>query len=181
MTDRKPEIEMVSRVTIEHGLSFAQGWYEGDGDISDACDETGIMTFPEWETELKEVHFRYHDLTDEICANVFGLVKRQIAEAFVRAANEVLDREKAMMNRPVAGVPIAAFTEAMTNEVLAINGLHVLTFKPSGSWTAITLMNGDTVTVAERFDDVLAALSAVRHLSDDSSAETSATQPTQRK
>jgi len=163
MTDRKPEIEMVSRVTIEHGLAFAQGWYDGDGDMSDACASTDIMTFPEGEIEAREL--RFHDLTDEICANVFELTKRQIAEAFVRAANEVLDREKAM-NGPFAGVPIAAFTEAMTNELLAINGLHVLTFKPSGNWTVITLRNGDTVTVTARFDDVLAALSAVRDSSD---------------
>ena len=89
---RVPKIEMVDEVTIEHGLAFAQGWHEGD--MSDACDETSIMTFPEWETELEEVHLRYHDLTDEICANAFGLLKRQIAEAFVRAANEVLTRER---------------------------------------------------------------------------------------
>jgi hypothetical protein len=89
---RVPKIETVDRVTIEHGLAFAQGWYEGDGDMSDACASTDIMTFPEGEIEARELHF--HDLTDEICANVIAQTKRQIAEAFVRAANEVLARER---------------------------------------------------------------------------------------
>jgi len=86
------KIETVGEVTIEHGLAFAQGWYDGEGDMSDACASTDIMTFPEGEIEAREL--RFHDLTDEICANVFGLMKRQIAEAFVRAANEVLTRER---------------------------------------------------------------------------------------
>jgi hypothetical protein len=90
---RVPKIETVDRVTIEHGLAFAQGWYDGD-DMSDACDDTGIMTWPDGGVEMKETQLHCHDLADEICANVFELMKRQIAEAFVRAANEVLARER---------------------------------------------------------------------------------------
>lgn len=86
------KIEVVDRVTIEHGLAFAQGWYNGD--MTDACDDTEIMTWPGGDLEQTEAELRFHDLTDEICANVFALTKRQIAEAFVRAANEVLDRER---------------------------------------------------------------------------------------
>ena len=92
MSDLVPKIEVVEQVTIEHGLTFAQGWYKGD--ISDACDSTKIMTWPDGGMELMELHMRFHEITDEICANVFGLVKQQIAEAFVRAANEVLARER---------------------------------------------------------------------------------------
>lgn len=93
-TKREPEIEMVRQVTIEHGLAFAQSWYDGEGDIVDACTHTEIMTWPGGSEDQKEAHARFLDIEDEICANVFGLVKRQIAEAFVRAANEVLDRER---------------------------------------------------------------------------------------
>ena len=82
---------MVGHVTIEHGLAFAQGWYEGD--MSDACDSTGIMKWPDGGMELRELHMHFHDLTDEICANVFDLVKQQIAEAFVSVANGILRRE----------------------------------------------------------------------------------------
>jgi transcriptional regulator with XRE-family HTH domain len=87
-----PKIETVELVTIEHGLAFAEGWYNGD--ISDACDDTEIMTWPDDDAGMDqtEAQSRFHDLSDEICANVFALVKRQIAEAFVRAANQVLRR-----------------------------------------------------------------------------------------
>jgi hypothetical protein len=83
---------MVEQVTINHGNVFAQGWYEGE--ISDACDKTTIMTWPDGGMELRELHGHFHAITDEICANVFALTKRQIAEAFVRAANKVLTRER---------------------------------------------------------------------------------------
>ena len=90
--ERKPEIRMVDLVTIEHGLTFARGWYEGD--MADACDDTGIMTWPGGGLENTEAHIRFHNITEEICASVFALVRRPIAEAFVRAANEVLARER---------------------------------------------------------------------------------------
>lgn len=90
----EPKIEMVRQVTIEHGLTFAQSWYEGEGDIVDACTDTGVMTWPGGGEEQKAAHFRFLDLEEEICANVFAVTKRQIAEAFVRAANVVLDRER---------------------------------------------------------------------------------------
>jgi uncharacterized protein YlzI (FlbEa/FlbD family) len=57
-------------------------------------------------------------------------------------------------------VPIVVFTDADSRELRGINGLHVLTFKPSAMWTVITLVNGDTVTVTEHFDDVVRSLLA---------------------
>jgi hypothetical protein len=89
---REAGIEMVEQVTIEHGLAFAEGWYEGN--ISEACDATEIMTWPGGGTESRELHARFNDLTDEICANVFALTKQVIAAAFVNAANDVLTRER---------------------------------------------------------------------------------------
>ena len=54
------------------------------------------MTWPDDDagTDQKDAQGRFHDLTDEICANVFALTKWQIADAFVRVANEVLTRER---------------------------------------------------------------------------------------
>jgi len=60
-------------------------------------------------------------------------------------------------------VPIVVFTDADSREPRGINGLHVLTFKPSAMWTVITLVNGDTLVVTEHFDDVVRSLLAHQH------------------
>jgi hypothetical protein len=77
-------------VTAVHGERFAEEWYRGQ--IEDACDAAGIMQWPEDGT--REEQDRHHDLTDEICMQVFREVRTTIAEAFVRVATDVLARKR---------------------------------------------------------------------------------------
>jgi hypothetical protein len=88
-----PRIETVTIVTPEHGQAFAQGWYDSDGMMT-ACYDTGIMTWPDGTLEDHAALDHFHDLEDEILHEVFESTKQAIAEAFVKAANAVLDRER---------------------------------------------------------------------------------------
>jgi hypothetical protein len=61
-------------------------------------------------------------------------------------------------------VPIIVFTDKQGRGSRCINGLHVQTFIPDPFWngdaprgTLITFAGGDTVTVAEEFEDVMNA------------------------
>jgi len=82
--------DAVTLVTAAHGDRFAEEWYRGE--ITDACDLTGIVRWPEDGPD--EAEDRFHDVTDEICLRVFESVRTVIAEAFVRVATDVLTRER---------------------------------------------------------------------------------------
>jgi hypothetical protein len=47
-----------------------------------------------WPDDDEDAQAHYLDLEDEILYEVFEATKQQIAEAFVRVANVVLDRER---------------------------------------------------------------------------------------
>lgn len=73
------------------------------------------------------------------------------------------------MNSRHAEVPMIVFTDVETREARCINGLHVQTFVPNPFWngrlprgTLITFASGDTVTVAEDFDDVVTTFMGYR-------------------
>ena len=73
------------------------------------------------------------------------------------------------MNSRNARLPIIVLTDTETSESRCVNGLHVQTFVPNPFWngesprgTLITFVSGDTVTVAEDFDDVVDTLMAYR-------------------
>jgi hypothetical protein len=91
--DRAPKLNVVDVVTREHGEAFAKGWYDSDGMMT-ACYDTGIMTWPDGTLEDHAAQDHFHDLEDEILRLVFEDTKQAIAEAFVKAANAVLDRER---------------------------------------------------------------------------------------
>jgi hypothetical protein len=84
-----PKVETVSAVTMEHGRDFAEGWFEGN--IEDAFERAGIMTWPEWDLDLQA---SFQDLEDDICQRVYDALKEQIAETFVRVANAAIDAER---------------------------------------------------------------------------------------
>jgi hypothetical protein len=88
-----PKVETVTIVTTEHGEAFAKDWYECDG-MTQACHDTGIMTWPDGTLEDHEAQSHFEDLEDEILRLVFEATKPQIVEAFVAAANAVLNRER---------------------------------------------------------------------------------------
>jgi hypothetical protein len=86
----QPSIETVPAVTMEHGKKFAYAWFQGN--ILDALDETGILTWPLDGPD--DAQARCLDIADEITRMVFDDVRREIAEAFVRVANAVIYRER---------------------------------------------------------------------------------------
>jgi hypothetical protein len=87
-----PRIETVPAVTMEHGETFAYAWFQGN--ISDAVDDTEVLTWPGGGLEYGDAHSRYHNLSDEIATMVFAETRQEIAEAFVRIANAVIHRER---------------------------------------------------------------------------------------
>jgi len=86
--------EGVAVVARWQGELFAEEWFRGN--IDDACDHAGIIRWPDEMSLLypDEELNRCHDLTEEITSRVFYDVKDTIAEAFVRVANDVLNRER---------------------------------------------------------------------------------------
>jgi len=79
---------------MEHGREFAEGWLRQS--IDDACDDTGILTWPgdEEDDPSDDATERFHELTKDICQRVFDALKEQIAETFVRVANAVIEQER---------------------------------------------------------------------------------------
>lgn len=98
-----PPLKMAPRVTREHGEIFAAEWYEiavGGGDIWDAFESTGLMEWPEDDPNRPLGDFfdprdeRYQQIEDEILQRTFEAVRTAVAEAFTKAAKEVLARER---------------------------------------------------------------------------------------
>lgn len=91
---RAPKIESVATVTALHGDAFAEelsqrAW--DTGVVWEACDEAGVIIWPEDDTYAQE---RYQVLQDDICERAMQTAKPAISKAFVTAAKEVLDRER---------------------------------------------------------------------------------------
>ena len=88
-----PQLHMVKVVTRKHGEKFAAEWYEGSmasDAMTTAFVETGVVKWPD--TRLAQM--RFHDIEDEITVRVFDELREAVAEAFVRIAGEVLERER---------------------------------------------------------------------------------------
>jgi hypothetical protein len=92
---KAPRITMVDIVTREHGDVFAEEFLATAlkvGANTDAFAAAGVMTFPG--DNRPEAQARHHEIADEIAEVACALTKRALAEAFVIAANVVLDRER---------------------------------------------------------------------------------------
>jgi len=87
-------LRMVKAVTPEQGEAFVKGYldraFEGL-EMIEAFGETGILT---WPIDDAAGQHRYQAIEDEILERTFEAVRSALAEAFVRVANEVLDRER---------------------------------------------------------------------------------------
>ncbi|MGH9423929.1 MAG: hypothetical protein ACRD3J_28390 [Thermoanaerobaculia bacterium] len=115
-----PKIETVDAVTIEHGRTFADGWYaagSADGRIAgimDACDVTEVLKWPQGETIDEELALdaregatdRFFELTHDICSRVFVACREQIAAAFTRAANLVIYAERQRESESLVPAPL---------------------------------------------------------------------------
>jgi hypothetical protein len=92
---KAPRIKMVDTVTRKHGDIFAEEFFATALEVganTDAFAATGVMAFPS--DNRPEAQARHHEIADEIAAVACALTKRALAEAFVIAANAVLDRER---------------------------------------------------------------------------------------
>jgi len=90
------KVETVNAVTMEHGRGFAEGWFEGN--MIEAFEAAGIMTWPEWDLDLQA---SFQDLEDDICQRVYDASKEHIAETFVRIANAVIEEERLRPEEPM--------------------------------------------------------------------------------
>jgi hypothetical protein len=87
------EILSVAIVTPEHGEIFAREWCRislGVLDLLDAFYATNVMTWPDDPAAQEQ----FEDIEDEIVERVLDAVRPALAEAFVKAANEILTRER---------------------------------------------------------------------------------------
>jgi hypothetical protein len=88
-------LAMVPRVTRQHGEKFAEECTkltDEDVTVSDVFGETEIIEWPDDDAALQE---RFQELRREIVREAFAAVRPALAEAFVRVANEVIERERA--------------------------------------------------------------------------------------
>ncbi len=89
-----PKVETAPIVTEEHGAKFVRRMHEdaiSGGLYSDAVAVTRILKWPDDDEDAQE---RIHDMSDEIRDRVHEETKSVIADAFVRVANEVIERER---------------------------------------------------------------------------------------
>lgn len=99
---RVPPLIIARRVTRKHGEAFAQKWREmqsgeiaseafGKSDLIEWPDDNLLDPLDDFSDPRQE---RFHDITDEIAERTFDAVRPAVADAFVRIAREVLDRER---------------------------------------------------------------------------------------
>jgi hypothetical protein len=102
-----PRLKIARCVTRAHGEAFAQKWREmQSGEIaSEAFGKSDLIEWPEEDPNRPLGEFfdarrdRYHDVTDEIAEQTFDAVMPAVAEAFVKAAREVLARERRLQRQ----------------------------------------------------------------------------------
>lgn len=98
-----PVVKIAPRVTREHGEIFVSEWFptafQGE-EVSEAFTATALMAWPESDPNRPLGQFgdsrqgRYLDIEDEILEQTFAAVRPAVAEAFVKAAQRVLARER---------------------------------------------------------------------------------------
>jgi hypothetical protein len=81
-------VAAVAIVTPEYGEVFAREWCALD--LLDAFHATNVMTWPDDPAGQE----KFKAIEDEIIERTIEAVKPVLAEAFVKAANDVLTRER---------------------------------------------------------------------------------------
>lgn len=97
-----PPLKIVSRVTRQAGERFARRWLDVqiDETACEAFEKSAVIEWPESDPNrpLGELfdprQGRYQDIEDEIMKLVFASIRPAVAVAFVKAAREVLARER---------------------------------------------------------------------------------------
>lgn len=92
MTKPQP-VKIVREVTAEHGQKFAEAWLAMslDSEITGLCNVTGIMEWPQSDSFAQQ---NYIEIGHEIATRTLTAVKDAIAEAFVKEAEAVIERER---------------------------------------------------------------------------------------
>jgi hypothetical protein len=92
-------VQITRRVTRKHGRAFAEAfehYANASLALSNAFEDTHVLTWPEDVTlENMTLAHQYMNLEDDILDLTFAGARDAIAESFVKAAREVLDRERA--------------------------------------------------------------------------------------
>jgi hypothetical protein len=90
-----PKLRFARRVTRKHGERFAEKWRAMQtGDVwSEAFGKADVIEWPEGE-EPTPAQERFQAVRDEILNRVFDAGQLAIGEAFVKAARDVLARER---------------------------------------------------------------------------------------
>ncbi|HYK04025.1 MAG TPA: hypothetical protein VE974_19885 [Thermoanaerobaculia bacterium] len=104
----QPEpLRFVRHVTPEHGEVFVDEWrLQSDrcGLMCDAFAQTEIMEYPDLDDPATAPQRRrYESIEDEILERTFAAVRDVIAKQFVKAANDVLSRERELRQRKRRG------------------------------------------------------------------------------
>jgi hypothetical protein len=105
-----PKAKTVNVVTMEHGIEFVELWFSDD--MTEACHDTGIIVWPDYEGAEQDNVMR---LEDDICESVHDSVKQFVAETFVRIANSVIEGERRRADEPLSP-PRVETVELVTTE-----------------------------------------------------------------
>ena len=90
--------DAVDRVEHSHGYRFVQEFLRyalATEATTEAYGQSGIATYP---GDDGPAHERFSDIQDEIVTVTFARARRAIIEAFVATANEVLARERSLLD-----------------------------------------------------------------------------------
>lgn len=90
-----PHVKIARRVTKKHGEIFAENWLEDalDGASIDGLSRSRVMEWPGGENDSPE-QLRYLDIAQEILERTLTIAQPAIGEAFMKAAREILARER---------------------------------------------------------------------------------------
>ena len=94
-----PKLTIARVVRSHHGNTFTEELFAAlwsTGTPYDSFAETHLIGWPDDETrsDLAEAQQRYRVIETEIIRRTFEAVERRLADAFVEAATEVLNRER---------------------------------------------------------------------------------------
>jgi hypothetical protein len=92
-----PKLTFARRVTRRHGELFVAAWLEASSDSGagiDAFNATKVIEWPSGEFGDPR-QARFQNIEDEILERTFEIARPAIVTAFVTAAREVIERERA--------------------------------------------------------------------------------------
>lgn len=99
---RRARLRFVRRITRRHGAAFAArvlADLRRSGESYDAYSAAAIVAWPRGAEDHSPAEVRYLRIENEILARTFAAVEDALAAAFVQAAREVVERERALQRK----------------------------------------------------------------------------------